>query len=252
MSDTRRQGRASYLLDGQPVMSVTTILSKGLPKPALIDWAARTVAGYVADHWDWLKGLDPDEVRDIAKDAHHRDRDKAANRGTEVHRIARALIHDEEVQVPEELAGHVKSCVRFLDDWQPRDEITEVPVFSRKHRYAGTFDMHCTLPGLGRTLLDVKTNRSGPFGEVGLQLAAYGHADVMRIDGQERPMPPIDAYAVVWLRADGYDVYQYAVTDATFRTFLYCQQVAHWLTTVERGIKGPAIPPPSAATEVPA
>lgn len=249
MADTRRQGR-SYLLDGKPVMSVTTILSKGLPKPALIDWAARTVAEYVADNWDRLKDLDSAEVRDLAKGAPNRDRDKAANRGTEVHRLARALTHDEEVQVPEELAGHVESAIRFLDEWQPRDEITEVPVFSRKHRYAGTFDMHCTLPDLGRTLVDYKTNRSGPFGEVGLQLAAYGHADTMIVDSQELPMRPIDSYVSVWLRADGYDVYPYHVTDQTFRTFLYCQQVAWWLVNTERGIKGRAIPPPVAATEV--
>ena len=249
MADTRRQGRG-YLIDGQSVMSVTAILSKGLPKPALIDWAARTVAEYVADNWTRLQTLDPTEVRDLAKGAPNRDRDKAANRGTEVHRLARALAHDEEVQVPEELAGHVESALRFLDEWQPRDEITEVPVFSRKHRYAGTLDMICTLPDLGRTLVDYKTNRSGPFGEVGLQLAAYGHADVMRIDDVELPMPAIDSYVSVWLRADGYDVYPYEVTDATFRTFLYCQQVAWWLTNVERGVKGRAIPPPSIPSEV--
>lgn len=235
--------RASY-------MRVTRIINEGIPKPALVDWAARTVAGYVADHWEWLAQVSPEERRDIAKTAHHRDRDKAANRGTEVHKLARALAHGEEVPVPEELAGHIESCVRFLDEWQPRDELTEVNVISDKHRYRGTLDMICTLPGLGRTLVDYKTNRSGPFGEVALQLAAYGHADVMVVDGKEKPLPAIDAFVSIWVRADGYDVYRYAITDQTFRVFLYAQQVAHWRLNIERGIKSPALQPPESPIEV--
>ena len=39
-----------YLLDGKKVQGVTTILSQGIPKPALPPWAARTVAEWVADN----------------------------------------------------------------------------------------------------------------------------------------------------------------------------------------------------------
>ncbi|MBQ1167113.1 hypothetical protein KBZ21_54860, partial [Streptomyces sp. A73] len=40
-----------YKLDGRRVTGVTTLINGGLPKPTLIDWAAREVAEYVADNW---------------------------------------------------------------------------------------------------------------------------------------------------------------------------------------------------------
>ena len=39
-----------YWLDGKPIPGVTTLIGKGLPKPALPNWAARTVAEYVVDN----------------------------------------------------------------------------------------------------------------------------------------------------------------------------------------------------------
>ena len=50
---TRGRGH-SYELDGEKVPGVTTILSKGVPKPALVDWAARMAADYAINHWDEL------------------------------------------------------------------------------------------------------------------------------------------------------------------------------------------------------
>ena len=41
-----------YKLDGAWVPGVTTLIGKGLPKPALPYWAARTVAEWVADNPD--------------------------------------------------------------------------------------------------------------------------------------------------------------------------------------------------------
>lgn len=248
--NTRRVNRGrshSYDLDGARVDGVTSILSKGLPKPALVGWAAREVAGFAADNLELLKQMKRDEIVDFCKGAPYRDRDRAANRGGEVHHLAQKLAAGEEVDVPEELVGHVDSYIRFREVWQPQDEILERSVFSRKWRYAGTLDWLCKLPGLGQALLDIKTNRSGPFGETALQLAAYANADFM-IDekGREDPIPPIDFFGVLWLRADGFDLHPFDVTDREWKQFLYIRQTAWWVDNREKSVKGPVLYEPPA------
>src|SRR5690606_13872332 len=46
-----------YWIDGKPAPGVTTILGKGIPKPAIPYWAARTVAEYVADEPEKVEAL---------------------------------------------------------------------------------------------------------------------------------------------------------------------------------------------------
>lgn len=219
----------SYVLDGQPIMGVTTIIKGGLPMPALPQWAARTCAEYVAGRREILTELGDRELVDLVKGAPFRERDAAANRGTEVHKLAERLIRDEEVDVPVELDGHINSYVAFLDAFRMTGALVERPVFSRKYRYGGTLDLLADTSELGRVLIDIKTSGSGVYGEVALQLAAYGHAEFYVDAGlNEVALPEIDSYAVVWVRADGYDVYPIDVTDRDFQTFLYVQQVAWW------------------------
>ena len=101
-------------------------------------------------------------------------------------------------------------------------------------------------------LIDLKTNRSGPFGEVALQLAAYRHAEVALIDNETVPMPPVDWCGVLWLRADGYDLYPFDAGPAQFRSFLYVQQVGRFLADQkdrDLGAKHDAITPADVAME---
>ena len=245
MSTARRidRGRThSYVLDGKPVLGVTTILNKSIPKPALVGWAAREVAEFICGRRDILLQLSDQELIDLCKGAPYRERDKAANRGTEVHRLAEQLAKGIEVEVADELVGHVDSYMAFLEEFQPSDALLERPVFNRHYRYAGTFDLLCSLEGLGRCLLDIKTSRSGPFGETALQMAAYGHAEVyLDPEGVEQPIPPIDFYGVIWVRADGFDLYPYEVTDREWKQFLYCIQTAWWVDQRMEKVKGEAI-----------
>lgn len=232
----------SYALDGAPVQGVTTILGKGLPKPALVGWAAREVAEFVASRREILTQLEDAELIDLAKNAPGRLRDRAANRGTEVHRLAERLAHGEEVDVPEELAGHVDAYIGFLEAFQPSAALIERPVFNRTYRYAGTMDMLAETPELGRTLFDIKTSGSGIYSDVALQLAAYGHAEFyVDPEGQEVPMPEVDSYAAIWVRADAYDVYPIDVTEREWKTFLWIAQVAWWLDHRADQVKGDAI-----------
>lgn len=220
----------TYRADGRAVEGVTSIISAGLPKPGLTGWAAREVAEFAADHLEMLADLQRDEIIDLLRGAPWRDRDRAANRGTEVHGLAQRLAAGEDVDVPEELVGHVDSYLTWWDAYRPEGLLIERPCLNRTWRYAGTFDMIANLNIVGRTLVDIKTNRSGPYGDTGLQLAAYGHAETYLDDaGDEQPMPQIDAYGVLWLRADGFDYYPYDVGDREWKTFQYVSAVARWI-----------------------
>lgn len=271
-----------YTLDGQKVIGVTTAMSGGLPKPALVGWAARTVAEYVADRleqpegtktvvadrlirdlreWNktrkWPEKLNGDLPRiGIAKllgQVQYAQRDEAANRGTDVHALAHGLANDLQVMVPEALEPFVDAYLKFLEEWDVEAELTEFIVGHRKWGYAGTGDLIATLAGGERWLLDVKTSGSGVYGETGLQLAAYGAAEFyLADDGSEQPLPPIDRYGVVWVRADGYDLVPFDVEPNDFRQFLYCLHTSRWTAERDakdcpRPIKGDALRPPVAA-----
>jgi hypothetical protein len=250
---TRRINRGnnhSYLIDGEKADGVTWIIGNGMPKPALVGWAGRTVAEAAVERRDVWKDMSDGAAIEWLKQAPYSDRDKAANKGTRVHNLAEHLARGEEVEVPTELAGHVDSYLAFREEWKPTDELLELVVINRTHRYMGTLDLIATLVDGQRWLLDLKTNRSGPFGETALQLAAYRYAETYLdpANGDELPMPEVDRAGVVWLRADGFDLYPYIADKAQWRIFLYCQQVAHFNQDGSKTVKGEAIYPQEQAS----
>lgn len=252
---TRRQnhGRGhSYLLDGQKVRGVTTIIGDGIPKPALINWAANTTAEYAVDNWDDLGGMKVAARLAKLKSARYDDRDTAARRGTEVHALAEQLVHGEKVDVPDELAGHVDSYLRFLDEWDPQPVLVEAVVFSRRYRYGGTLDLVADLADGSRWLVDVKTTRSGVYGETGLQLAAYRYADFyLGEDLAEEPMPEVDRTGVVWVRSDGYDMVPVEAGPEQLKTFRHAAWLGEHCADL-RVLVGEALRPPAVREEVPA
>jgi len=245
----RNHGRGhSYLLDGSKVPGVTTILNEGYPKQ-LTKWAAETAAGYAVDHWDELAEQPPSKRLKAIQAAPYADRDKAANRGTEVHALAEKLVKGEQVEVPDELAGHVESYIRFLDDWDVQPVMVERPVFSRRWMYGGTLDLAAMLadsPGDDPDLIDIKTSRSGIWTEAALQLAAYRFADLfLAEDGTEQPMPTLARVRAVWVRADGYDLLPVDADREQFRIFCYVAQVAQFARLRREDVIGDALRPPA-------
>jgi hypothetical protein len=211
----RNYGRGhSYTIDGTRADGVTTILGKSLAKPALINWAGDTTAGYAVDYWDELAALTPSKRLDRLKKGRYEDRDAAAKRGTEVHALAERAIHGEDLAdiTPEELRGHVESYIAFLDQFNVEQILVEAVVAHRTLMYCGTLDLVADFGGAtpGRWLLDIKTGRSGIYGETALQLCAYQHCEMYVDDqGAERELERIgiDRAGAVHVRADGYDLY---------------------------------------------
>src|SRR5262245_53836394 len=108
----------AYYVDGAKVPGVTTIL-KMMPNDALIGWAGRVTAEYALDNWSDLGQMSPSARLRAMEKARFGVRDKAARRGTEVHRLGESLVAGSEVQVPDELAGHVEAYRDWLDQIEP-------------------------------------------------------------------------------------------------------------------------------------
>lgn len=209
-----------YTLDGKAVPGVTTLLGKGLPKPALPYWAAKSVAEYVADDPDGveqLRTMGRNPMVAALKGIPWEKRDQAAVRGTDVHALAEEIIHGREVQVPEHLVDHVEGYVRFLDAFGVEPIVTEVPVAHRAHWWAGTPDAVVRLDG-EVWLLDWKTS-SGVYGETAMQTAAYASAEFYApTPDDERPMPEIHRTGVVHVTAEGSRLYPLARTPEEIAT----------------------------------
>ncbi len=216
---------------GTRVPGVTTIIGDGTPKPALINWAANATADAAVNRWDELSDMPPAQRLSALRSARYDEKDRAANRGTQVHALAERLIKGETVQAPDEIAGHVEAYARFLDEFRVTAVHVEFSVASYRFGYAGTGDLigdFMTSDGPRRLLCDIKTNRSGIFGETALQLAAYRFADVLIIDGEEEEMPPVDGCAAIHVRGDGYSFIPVTAGEAEIMTFRYVQQVGLW------------------------
>lgn len=227
--DGKAFGRPTHWYEdatGRRVPGVTTILKEGLPAPALINWAGNVTAEYAVNNWaDLTTKPVADRLKEL-KGCRFAERDAAARRGTEVHALGEQLVHGQQVEVPDELTGHVDAYVRFLDQWQPEPILTEVTVYHTQYEYAGTLDLVCKMNG-ATWLLDLKTGRSGVYGETALQLSAYRYAEkYLNPDGVATPMPPVDHTGVVWVRSDGYDLLPVSTGPETLTYFRHVAVVA--------------------------
>lgn len=236
---------------GARVPGVTTVIGGGVPKPALIAWAANATAEAAIDQWDELAALGPAQRLKRLQGARYSERDRAKDRGTEVHRAAEKLLAGKSVQVPEEIAGHVEAYARFLDEFKVEPVHVEFSCVSYRWGYAGTADL-CAwlqLPERGRTLLlcDLKTSRSGIFGETALQLAAYRFADKWIVAGAERNPEPVEHCAGIHVRADGYDLLPVEASEAEHKDFLYAARVGQFVAR-SRELVGAPIAPASTST----
>jgi hypothetical protein len=218
-----------YWMDGKPVKGATSLMK--MPQPFLIDWAARTVAEYVADQQDevrhWFDTMERDQIVGALKGVHNVKRDKAAVRGTDVHALAERVVHGEDVEVPEHLVDHVEGYARWLDAFQVKPILTERSVGNRKHWYAGRFDLIASIAPGPTWLLDVKTSTS-VYGETGLQLAAYANAEFYVNDDDpdaEYPMPVIDRHGVLHVTDAGTTLYPYDSSDLPWRLFLHAAYI---------------------------
>lgn len=169
-----RQGNGYYAdhLTGDRLRSVTTILSGGVPKPALMFWAAGVCTDSAIEHLPQLVAAsrDREQLQELArwiKRAHTRKKDERADVGSAVHTIIESKllgtpmpeaikVGDDLVRLDsEDLAPFVAQIDRFLSDWAPEFTASEMVVANPDHGYAGTLDFMIRADGqIGESLRD--------------------------------------------------------------------------------------------------
>lgn len=219
-----------YKIDGVKADGVTTLIGSGMPKPALTNWAAKTVAEYVADNLDAVLGMRDmgrDAIVNALKGTPWSKARQAAAKGTEVHALAAELIQGREVEVPDHIAGHVEGYVKFLDKYKVEPILVESVIGHRKWRYCGSLDMVARIDGRV-AIADIKTSGSGIYAETSYQLAAYRYADVYLDGDAEKPMADlgIERGYAIWCRADGTDLIPVRCDERRFKDFLHVMWVA--------------------------
>lgn len=253
-----RRGLRVYSWPPQPphdleVVSVTSLIGEGLPKPALVGWAAKVVAECAVDDHELVAAMlkKPDgeqKALEYVKGARWRTTRKAADRGTIVHAAIESYVAGKplsseqleeklvEARVPRNLwksaAGMVAGAVEFLTDLEPEVLHSEATVYSREHGYAGTTDLVVKLQLGGSVkpaIVDFKTSKA-IYDDVSLQLAAYAYADFVGLnDGTELPLAdePIRDGVVVRPMASGrYEAAAFSLTPDLFDVFLAVKGVA--------------------------
>lgn len=257
-----------YTVDGRKADGVTTLIKNGRPNSALINWSARETAEYVADNMDIVNALAEtgrDPLIGALSKIHVSVLQKAAARGTALHKVAEGLAKDEEVEYGDDIAGMAEAYVQFLDEWKVRPILVESTVASRTWGYAGTLDLVGEAVTFGDILVadypwldddipagtrmvvvfDPKTGRSGVWPDAAYQLSAYRYAEVyLDADGSEIPMASlgIQLGAVVHVRNDGYSVHPMNAGPDTFKTFTHIATTARRLANDSELVGKPVQP----------
>jgi hypothetical protein len=248
----------SYTLDGEPRIKGVTTMMKGLGGPPE-SYFTKYTAGYAVDNWDRLAALPPSQRLEEIAGATKARFNAAAVRGTEVHKLAERLSHGKEVRVPDHIRGYVESAVQFLDDYDVKADYTEVALFSRRNKHAGSADAFGSAQKpdeLTRTrvLWDWKTTAKEPWGSVAFQFSGYRYSDFMLSgdggkDSVELAVPEVDECWAVWLGPDGYEVFPMHVTPEVYRELLYIDQT-RMANDQCREYRGDPLPKPETVRKV--
>ena len=213
-----------YALDGKWVPGVTSIVEAGLPKPALKRWGERVVAEAAVDQLDTLGQILQTMGRAPTVDAlaamPYEQMKTAQLKGTAVHALAEHVVSGDPVDVPDELEGHVRGYVGFLESFDVAPLATEALIANRTMWYAGKFDLLAEIAGR-IWLLDIKTSKN-VYPETALQCAAYSRAELCIVNGEEVTFPHVDAIGVVHVTEAGTSFYDLGDMEAAFTEFGAC------------------------------
>ena len=246
---------------GQKLKSVTTILSQGVPKEALVYWAGNLTAETAMDNLPYLVrasmggAAERQEAYDWLRRSPTRKKDDRADVGGAVHDLIEAEILGTPVS-PEllddpDMAPYIARFREFVDEWQVTFEASEMVVANYTEGYAGTLDNLLRSPfinGGALTMGDVKTGGElgvkGVYAEAGMQMAGYRHAEFGWLrDGSRVPMPATVGGVVLHLRPEGCWPVPVRCDEVVFGKFLHAMQVAEFTSVLAKGVVGQPLHP---------
>mgnify|MGYP004401906807 FL=1 len=240
----KRSGSRWYVdpVSQEKVPSVTSICGM-LPKKALQYWRSKKVAESAVEDFGVVADLiargNPTAAIDHLKRAPDRFSGEAASIGTDVHDLCERLSTDQDIgAVHPDLKGFVDSYRQFIVDFEPGFLEVEATAWSEEFGYAGTLDWIAVIDA-EVVIGDIKTGASGAWPDVALQLQAYARADyLLDAQGERRPLPAIEAAAVLSLRPEGYKLYPVRLGDDVFDTFKALLEVFKWESETSKTVLG--------------
>jgi hypothetical protein len=135
-------------------------------------------------------------TREVHEDAPQLAMDKAADRGTKVHKATESIDKYGSAEIEEDIAPYLQAYVQFLKDYKPDWEKIEWAV-NNGTLYAGTLDRYGTL-GDKKVILDIKT--TGSIGVLTKVLyTAAQNLYRMAIESENK----VDAIYILQLKKDG-------------------------------------------------
>jgi hypothetical protein len=237
-TDTR-SGRY-YTYKKEKFWSVTTLIGGGLPKPALIGWAAKFTAQYAIDNIAELNTMldagDQLAALDWLKGSRLRSTEAKANLGSDVHAAAEAFVLGGQYEPSPAAAPYIEGFHQWIADYSPRFEMVESTVYSRWGEYAGTLDAIVEVDGK-LLVVDYKTGK-GVYPEVALQLAAYRHAEFTVVGDEEVPLPKVEGGAVLHLTPKGYRWIEVRCDEPIHDAFLHVADTARYVNEVADTVLG--------------
>lgn len=258
---------------GDKLRRVTTILSQGMPKEALIFWAGNITAQTALENLPYLvsSSLRPEqrtEAYDWLRRAHTRKKDARAEIGGAVHDVIEAHVLGkpvpDELLLDEDIAPYLEHFLRFVEEWQVTFEASEMVVGNLTDGYAGTLDyllksrlvaaaIGAPLDGviLGDTKTGGELDEKGVYPEAGLQMSAYRAAEVGWLrDGTRIPLPAMHTTGVVLhLRPEGYRLIPVDCGPEVYAGFRHVQAVAEFQTGAAKTVVGDALTLPTTTSE---
>lgn len=215
----------TYRLDNKPIPGVTGLLDKGLAKPFVARWNSKVVADYVVNNYpqvgEMIRRVGVEQASLFLRKLPTQKRDAAANRGTEVHKLASQAVVGEEIEIPPHIGGYLDGYIDWLDEHNVQPILVEKRVASRTHWYAGTFDLICEIDG-EVWAVDLKTSPR-VYGSTALQIAAYTNADFYIDEDDptaEKPLPQVDRVGAVRVSPFGTTLTELIAREKAFRHFL--------------------------------
>lgn len=205
----------AYYVDDVKIPGVTSIIGV-LDKPALVTWAARTVARHAVDNWDRLAGMPLLDRYTELERAQYAKNKEAAVRGKRIHALGEKIMRGETVSTDDaSLRQAAQVYANLLDEWDLQPIGIEMSCVNYAYQYAGTADGVFYSPRLGTVIADIKTGKKA-YSEVALQLAAYRYCDEYLIeierrgprggklpsDWEARPMPEVDGAVVIHIERE--------------------------------------------------
>ena len=210
-----------------PLVGVTSVLKLQdvLIGGDLASWGGRIAVGYASTHRD-LTDLEMME-RSLAAVSAQRDI------GTEAHSQIEKILLGQPVAPTERTAPYVYAFSSFMAAHRPEFLMVEAMIANLAAGFAGTFDFAARMRG-GIALVDVKSGRLKASHR--LQLAGYASGEFVGVEGstKRKRIPRFDAYYVLLLTPDGYELVPQDVTDADREHFLYLVEAYHRIRAWEK------------------